>query len=304
MRASHPRRALQPLGAKKGGGGAKTAAKPLPVCKPSPHLASENVVHCLALLDSYRRAVGKPLLPPGGTVAAAPDALFNAPFVVVSHGTEQQPIFNYGNAAALNLFGLSWEAFTALESRRSAAPDDAAVQADRAAALAAAASTGVTRDYAGVRVTASGRRFRIEGATLWRVALAAGRGEESEQRGGTLGAAATFGAVTWLDDGEPGAAGERWRFTSGGGMERDTVDEAAQPAVLPAATAVPSPLSPAVAEKEAAVAKAAVDALAGAVRSMKSGGAEADEVAEAVERLLAAKARLAAAEAAIVATAA
>ena len=35
------------------------------------------------------------------------EALMDAPFVVLSHGTEDDPIFNYGNLAAQKLF-LEW----------------------------------------------------------------------------------------------------------------------------------------------------------------------------------------------------
>jgi hypothetical protein len=35
--------------------------------------------------------------------------LFNAPFVVLSHNTEAQPILNYANRAGVKFFELSWE---------------------------------------------------------------------------------------------------------------------------------------------------------------------------------------------------
>ena len=38
--------------------------------------------------------------------------LFEAPFAVVSHGTENNPILNYGNQKALDTWELSWEEFT------------------------------------------------------------------------------------------------------------------------------------------------------------------------------------------------
>lgn len=50
------------------------------------------------------------------------EALFSAPFAVVSHRTEEDPIFNFGNKVALALFELTWEQFTSLPSRKAAEP--------------------------------------------------------------------------------------------------------------------------------------------------------------------------------------
>lgn len=298
MRASAPPR--DPLrcraAAKAKGKAAKPGASPpSPPPRPAPWQSPEVVLHTLALIDSYRRSSGEPLLPPGASVVDAARLLFEAPFVCVSHGTEAQPVFNYGNAAALNLWGLSWEQFTALESSRSA-PAEAGTQADRSAALSAAGASGCVRDYGGVRVTAAGRRFRLEGATLWRVSLPPGKGEESEQAGSALGAAARFGRVVWLDAGEPGAPGEAFAFAPGGAL---VPEQAGAPE---AAEAPPTPVSAAALGREAAVARASVDALAGAVRALKADAeSHPDDVAVAVKKLLAAKERLAQADAALAA---
>lgn len=48
--------------------------------------------------------------------------LFEAPFVVVSHGNEADPILNYGIRAALDLWGLEWDAFIRMPSRAMAQP--------------------------------------------------------------------------------------------------------------------------------------------------------------------------------------
>ncbi|MBP5986426.1 MAG: MEKHLA domain-containing protein [Azonexus sp.] len=120
------------------------------------------------LIESFRRLTGRDLLP-----AAAPTeaALWSAPRVIVAHGTEADPIFFYGNRLALQLFEMSWETFTRLPSRFSAeAPD----REQRARLLARVARDGYIDDYAGVRIAASGRRFRIESAVVWNLIDAAG----------------------------------------------------------------------------------------------------------------------------------
>ena len=270
----------------------QAAAPPPP--RPAPYGRMEVIFHSLTLIDSFKRATGRTLLPPGLSISDAPKALFEAPFVVVSHGTEADPVFNYGNAAALALWGLDWETFTALPSRKSAS-DAADVQAERAQALQAAGSAGaVDGGYSGVRVTSAGRRFRLESATLWGVTTPKGEGLEGEQGKG-LGQAATFATVTWLDPPPPGAdaatAGavdERWRFAPGGTLVRD------EPGAETASSA-PAPPPPA----DAGALRAAVEAQAAAVRELKAGGRgnDDDDVAAAVAELKALKAQLAQLEA-------
>ena len=300
------RRALRccTVAAKGGGGKAKGPKKSLlstpsgePLCPngPAPHMAPAVIFHALTLIDSYKRATQRALLAPGGsdgTIGAAPGALFNAPAVVVSHNTEADPVFNYGNAAALALWGLDWAAFTALPSRKSAA-DDPEVQANRGAALAEALARGFCDGYAGVRVTSSGRRFRIEDATLWQVRLPSGDGLESEDQGKCLGQAATFTHITWVDppvkESEFGQPGERWRFTGGpdGAMELVSAGDESQ-------QAAPQEPPPAVTVDVAAL-TARVDAQAAVVRGMKAEGRAKDDpdLATAVAQLLQLKAELA-----------
>jgi hypothetical protein len=69
--------------------------------------------HVQLLLDSFAWLLGRELIPRTGSAAEQAERLFQAPFVVVSHGTQADPILNYGNAAALAL----WE-MTAEELRR------------------------------------------------------------------------------------------------------------------------------------------------------------------------------------------
>lgn len=129
-----------------------------------------NVQHTDLLVSSYRKWTGRDLVT-GATAEARARNLWTAPFVVVAHGTEAEPIFCYGNAAALARFEMTWDEFTALPSRRSAEPVN---QAERAALLARVTAHGYIDDYAGVRIAKSGRRFRIENATVWNVVDAAG----------------------------------------------------------------------------------------------------------------------------------
>ena len=125
--------------------------------------------HAALLLTSYERLLHAPLVPPGD---AAARALYEAPFVVVSHDTAADPVFNYANLAAQRLFELDWAAFVRLPSRLSAGPVH---RDERARLLGIVTRQGYIADYAGIRVSASGRQFRIEAATVWNLAGPDGR---------------------------------------------------------------------------------------------------------------------------------
>ena len=134
------------------------------------------------LTDSYARLVGAPLVPPGTDA----DWLYReAPFVVVAHGTDQDPKFIYANKAAQKCFKYSWEEFMSLPSRLSAeAPD----WAQRQALLEEVARNGFSSGYRGLRVAKSGRRFIIEDGVVW---------ELVDREGMRHGQAATF--LSWRD---------------------------------------------------------------------------------------------------------
>lgn len=133
------------------------------------------VEHARLLLDSYRRLTGRELVPAGGMAQRA-KALYQADFVVVSHDTAPDPVFNYANLAAQRLFETDWDTFVALPSRLSAGPVH---RGERQRLLDTVARQGYIDNYAGIRVTTSGRQFQIEAATVWN--LAADRGNFAGQ---------------------------------------------------------------------------------------------------------------------------
>jgi hypothetical protein len=112
--------------------------------------------------------------------------IFTAPFVLVSHGTETDPVLNYGNAAALALWEMPWEELTRTPSRLTA---EAPNREERARLLAAVTEHGFIDDYSGIRISKTGRRFRIARATVWNLLT------EDHQ---LCGQAAMFGAWEFL----------------------------------------------------------------------------------------------------------
>ena len=141
--------------------------------------------HAALLCTSYRRLTGTALLTVDANHSLA-EALYRAPFVVLSHGTEPDPIFNDANLTAQRLFEMTWAQITAMPSRLSAEPLS---RKERARLLAAVSERGFIEDYQGVRISASGRRFMIEQATVWNLIDAQGR---------PAGQAATFAHWTRL----------------------------------------------------------------------------------------------------------
>lgn len=144
------------------------------------------------LLDSYRRCVGRELMPRVGGSEAQAQALFTAPFVVVSHGTEADPILNYGSQLALTLWEMTWEQLVQTPSRLTAEPVN---RAERARMLEQARVQGYLDNYRGVRMSRRGRRFLIEQALVWTVV---------DQAGCRRGQAATFSRWTFLEPAESG----------------------------------------------------------------------------------------------------
>jgi hypothetical protein len=146
--------------------------------------------HVQLLLDSFARWLGRELISRQGTAEEQAERLYHAPVVVVSHGTEADPVLNYGNAAALALWEMDLATLTRTPSRLTAEPVH---RDERARLLARTARDGCVDDYSGIRISSTGRRFRIEQAIVWNLV---------DARGGYHGQAATFDRWTPLPAGE------------------------------------------------------------------------------------------------------
>ena len=113
---------------------------------------------------SLRHWTGRELIPGNWTALELAEKMFHAPFVLVSHGTEADPVLNYGNAAELSLWEMSWAELIRTPSRLTA---EAPNREERARLLAAVTAQGFIDDYSGVRISKTGRRFRLQRATVW-----------------------------------------------------------------------------------------------------------------------------------------
>ena len=116
------------------------------------------------LVNSYQKLLGKELINSADTPEELSKALFYAPFVLLSHGTQTDPIFNYGNQMALELWSISWEQLIHTPSRLSAEAEN---RATRSMMLEKVATQGYIDDCQGIRISTTGKRFRIKQAIVW-----------------------------------------------------------------------------------------------------------------------------------------
>lgn len=145
------------------------------------------------LTSSYKRLLGGSDIFLNGLAfdtgcADSPRWLYeDAKACVLAHDIAADPLFIYANRAAQSLFEYRWDEMIGLPSRLSAeAPD----RKERQRLLDAVAQHGFATGYSGVRVTKSGRRFRIEEGILW---------ELRDESGLLQGTAASFNQWKFLD---------------------------------------------------------------------------------------------------------
>ena len=126
---------------------------------------------------SYRRLTGALLAPCGqGALWLYRDA----PFALLAHDESADPRFTYANLTAQSCFEYSWSEMIGMPSRLSAGPAD---RAERQRLLDAVGRDGLVRDYRGLRIAKSGRRFWIEDGVLWQL---------TDEQGARRGQAALF----------------------------------------------------------------------------------------------------------------
>jgi hypothetical protein len=144
------------------------------------------ISHAQRLVCSYKRWTGRDLLPGDFSPRELAQRIFDVPFVVLSHGTQPDPILNYGNRAALELWEMSWDEFTRTPSRLTAEAEN---REARAKVIEVVARQGFSENYSGIRISKSGRRFEISRATIWNLITESGQFE---------GQAATFSEWKFL----------------------------------------------------------------------------------------------------------
>lgn len=141
--------------------------------------------HQRLLTDSYRKWTGRELIA-NDSAASLEDQLFYAPFVLLSHGTEADPVLNYGNEKALQLWEMDWKQLTSTPSRLTAEPME---QEERNRFFEAVTANGYVDNYTGIRISSTGRRFHIMNAVVWNLI---------DDKGLYKGQAATFAQFRYI----------------------------------------------------------------------------------------------------------
>lgn len=132
---------------------------------PEPNPANDFLAaHIARMQAGLRHWTGRELV--DGTLPMPEQArrLFEAPFALLFHDATPDPVFTYVNRAAMALWDMDWAEMTRLPSRLSAEPME---RTARARFLADVKAHGFVEGYEGVRISKSGRRFRIRDALLW-----------------------------------------------------------------------------------------------------------------------------------------
>lgn len=144
--------------------------------------------HTQRLLNSFQKWLKRDLIERTGDIVQDAARLYRAPCVVVSHGTQSDPILNYGNAMALQLWALEIPDLLRMPSRLTAEPMH---RDERARLLERTSRDGYVDDYRGIRISSTGRRFLIRQAIVWNVL---------DDLGTRCGQAATFTEWEMLDE--------------------------------------------------------------------------------------------------------
>lgn len=116
------------------------------------------------IAESFKRWLGRHLVPPGLSREETALAMMKAPFVIASTDASPDPVLNYGNRTALSLWELDWGLFTQTLGRQTAEPLE---QEARQKFLEEVKQNGFVDHYAGIRISSTGRRFQIHRAIVW-----------------------------------------------------------------------------------------------------------------------------------------
>lgn len=142
--------------------------------------------YIFSITSSLRELANINIVDPSLNLEEQAEQVFNAGYVLLAHNGTSDPIFNYANQTAMDLFEMPWEEFTQMPSKYSAESDE---RGKRDAFLAEVAAKGYSNNYSGIRISKSGRRFEIKNVTLWNV---------NDSEGNRIGQAAMFKEYTYL----------------------------------------------------------------------------------------------------------
>ncbi|WHU90606.1 MEKHLA domain-containing protein [Pantoea agglomerans] len=126
-----------------------------------------NQLNVLKKIDlCYRDVSGKYLYSPNGVHDRYVWLDQEAPYSILAHDSEQDPVFMYANHCALQCFKYCREDILRLPSRLSASPSD---RAERQKLLESVAFEGIATGYTGPRIDSMGQIFTIYNGEIWQL---------------------------------------------------------------------------------------------------------------------------------------
>lgn len=153
-------------------------------------IPKKNLAACVLqthlILNSYKHWFKKDLFARCGNLDKEAQALYHAPFALVSGGAEEDQLLNYGNLTAQKLWEMDFDTLCGTPSRLTAEPMQ---REARDQFLKRVRVNGYIENYEGIRISRTGRRFKIEQATVWNIL---------DREGCYRGQAATFSCWTEL----------------------------------------------------------------------------------------------------------
>jgi MEKHLA domain len=121
--------------------------------------------HVLMMLENLQRWTGYDLMKEYGfSLDTLGAEVFNADFYILSHNNATDPILNYGNKQVLDLWEVSWEELTTMHSKDTTKPVD---RQARSVMMEQAKIHNYVNGYSGVRVSKTGKEFKILDGTIW-----------------------------------------------------------------------------------------------------------------------------------------
>ncbi len=154
----------------------------------SPWLTPEQLKLANWILKSHQVAFKRPLFAhhnyqiPNRTIS---QELFALSQPVIAHDSSQDPLLNYINATALQIWHRRWKEMIDMPSKLTAPIEE---QKHRAIALSQAQNKSSVEGYRGVRINSRQQKFQINNARIWTI---------WNDEGTACGQAATF-TSWWL----------------------------------------------------------------------------------------------------------
>ncbi|CAM9270656.1 unnamed protein product, partial [Discosporangium mesarthrocarpum] len=152
---------------------------------PQHFVSSETVSWVQLILNSYQRTYGKELIERSDSPVDEAIRVAKEQCAVISHDflrDRSDPIYIYGNLKVLDLFEYTWEEFTNLPSRLCVATEEEGLLRRRFLDSTRSGTSDGERCH-GVRVSRTGKLFRITDVLLWNL---------EDKEGAIVGQAAVF----------------------------------------------------------------------------------------------------------------